>query len=220
MGKEKLGEHIEKILHKTSYVINESPKYHQILDDISDDDQLPTEVGGVSPVPTLESDVVESEEENIEEPEMDLPTEEPEMDMPDETIPTEEPSLTQEPEENVDVQQSIDKVQNEILKLNVETMKKVQSQVDILNNKVDELGGMVSHLDADVDEVKEPTDTEKLLGRKEDSHPFYMNLNDMWENNEFQARRDQYEEHGIKKLDDGSYIADFDSIKSQLDDEI
>ena len=118
--------------------------------------------------------------------------------------------------EVVDTQDSIDKVQNEIIKLNVNIMKQLQAQVEELNNKVDSLGNNVANLNTDVEEVKEPTDIEKLESRKINSHPYYMNLNDMWKGGNFQKRQDEYDEQGMRKLEDGTYIADFDTISAQI----
>lgn len=114
----------------------------------------------------------------------------------------------------------VDKKQTDILALQLDVMNK-------LNDKVKELDTMFSNLDMkykqlnqSVEEVKEPTNQEKLMSRKQDSHPFYYNLDDMWQDNWFQSRRDQYNEKGIVKLDNGTYIADFDNLPKLSDKEV
>jgi hypothetical protein len=48
----------------------------------------------------------------------------------------------------------------------------------------------------------------------------YYGLNDMWKGNWFQARRDDLGEKGMKQLDDGSYVADFDELPKLTTQEI
>lgn len=115
---------------------------------------------------------------------------------------------------------SIEEKQNEIIKLNISAMEKMQRVIDGLENTVTSLNSRIGELSSDVEEVREPKNVEKLMNRKEDSHPFYYNLNDMWAGNSFQARRDVDNIKGIKKLEDGSYIADFDDLPKHNTQEI
>jgi hypothetical protein len=183
--------HIEKILHKSKYVISESPKYIPIADDFDNDDVLPDSIN-VAPITKADSNVLEA----------------------DETEPVEDQEQTAEVEPTVIPEPEI-APQNSIIKANISIMKKMQDEIELLNNKINSLSTQVVELDTDVEEVKEPTDEEKLGSRKKDSHPFYMNLNDLWSGNEFHNRND-FNEMGMKKLDDGTYIADFDVIKNYI----
>jgi hypothetical protein len=141
------------------------------------------------------------------------------IDIPAEPTPEmgggmEEPALA--PEEP-----SVEEKQNEIIKMNISAMEKMQNVINSLESTVNSLNSKIGELSADVEEVREPKNVEKLMNRKEDSHPFYYNLNDMWQGNSFQARREVEEmEQGIKKLEDGSYIADFDDLPKHNSQEI
>ena len=86
-------------------------------------------------------------------------------------------------------------------------------------------------LTQDVEEVREPTNVEKLISKKQDSHPFHYNLADMWNGRDFQARMDYANngqgnnmgkevDNGIRQLEDGSYIADFDALPKHTDAQI
>lgn len=123
-------------------------------------------------------------------------------------------------EEPMPEEPSVEEKQNEIIKLNISAMQKMQTVIDNLENTVTSLNGRIGNLSADVEEVREPKNVEKLMNRKEDSHPFYYNLNDMWAGNSFQARREVDNIQGIKKLEDGSYIADFDDLPKHNTQEI
>lgn len=206
--------YIDKLLYKSNYIISESPKYNQILDDLTEDDLLPNDM--LTPISKNDSNVFEANgDENVDTPE--TPNDEPEMEIPNEEIPTSEPEVPIE-QPIVNDSNSVDEIQNDIIRLNISTMKKIHSEIENLNSKIEQLSTNVGMLSSDVEEVKEPTDSEKLLNRKNDSHPYYKGLSDMWGENNFNKRQDQYEESGMRKLDDGTYIADFDTIKNNMID--
>jgi len=115
---------------------------------------------------------------------------------------------------------NIDKKQTDLLALQLDVMNKLNDKVKELDLLFMNLDSKYKQLNKDVEEVKEPTTQEKLMSRKKDSHPFYYNLNDLWKDNWFEARRDQYNENGIVKLDNGTYIADFDNLPKLSDKEI
>jgi hypothetical protein len=122
---------------------------------------------------------------------------------------------------------SPDELQNDIIKQNIEVMRQLNDKVQNLESGINQLNMQNSQLMAknaemekEVEEVREPTNVEKLTSRKEDSHPYYYGLNDMWKGNWFQARRDELGERGMKQLDDGSYVADFDEMQQFTDQEI
>ena len=231
--KDSINEHIDRIKFVTNYSLNEAR--YSLVDGIDDDDNVPEEIWSepshASPVSPNNSNVMEDDE-----PQMDnegLPVEEPapeepapemgaaemgaeEMDaVADPMMGAEEPMPQPEPEPP-----SVNQIQNDILKTSVSAMQKMNNELRNLESSLSSLNTKIDGLNKEVEEVKEPTNVEKLTARKEDSHPFYMNLNDMWDGNSFQARRQVEDSHGMKKLDDGTYVADFDTLPKYTDQEI
>lgn len=219
-----MNEHILRIKYLNKYALNESPKY-SIVDGIEEDD-MPDFMQKVTPVSHNDSNVMEDEETEMpvdnlaagegvpqpEEPTDDENTLEPEMEVP--TTPTDIPT------EPVDEKPSPDEIQNDIIKSNIEVMKKLNQKITDLEDMAKSLTLQNAKMEREVEEVREPTNVEKLTKRKDDSHPYYYGLNDMWEGNWFQARRDKLGENGIKKLEDGSYVADFDDLPKLSSQEV
>ncbi|NJO61949.1 MAG: hypothetical protein HC836_28020 [Richelia sp. RM2_1_2] len=119
----------------------------------------------------------------------------------------------------VEPTKSREEVQNELLHIQVAAMQKLNDKLGELDNMFSLLNNKYEQLNKEVEEVREPSDAEKLKSRKVDSHPYYFNLNDMWQNNYFQSRQDQFGT-GMIKLDDGTYVADFDNLPKLSDKEI
>lgn len=192
---------IRKILYKSNYKINETPKYELVeLINGGEQDKSPIAPTNV---------VKEAGEEN---PETITPNDTPQPEEPQTTpeepiIAPQQPIVTPEP-----LQPSLDDVQNDIIRMNIETMKIIHARVAELNNEVDLLKNKSIESEAKIEAMKPKTPGEKLVDKKYNSHPFQYNLNDLWKGNHFQARRDEFEEQGIKRLEDGSYIADFDDL--------
>lgn len=225
-----LDEHLNRIKYVSAYVLNEA-KYN-LIQDMDEDDTVPEEVWSTQPVSGNDSNVHEDGDSTKKEPvagaeqapETDVPA------MPEDQIATgQEPAATT-PDLNsavppvepspVEPQKSADEIQNEIIKTSVAAMQKMHQEMDKLNMSVDAINAKIGELHKDVDAVKEPTNVEKLTARKQDSHPFYYNLNDMWKDNWFQARRMEDKSSGIVELEDGSYVADFDTLPKYNDREI
>ena len=243
MSKNQLNEHIKKIMSKTEYVL-ESPSYRAIIDDDFkkyDDPTVAMSGLATNPADTT-SDLVEADPIPGEEPQPEAdPMGDPAMgaapdavDSPMEADPMGDPMAgeagmdapTEEPT-GIEQEPSADDLQNEIIKQNIEVMKQLNQKVKDLESGIDKLSMQNDaltmknqDLEKDVEEVREPTNVEKLVSKKEDSHPYYYGLNDMWDGNWFQARRDELGERGMKKLEDGSYIADFDEINKMSDFEL
>lgn len=248
MPKDQVNEHIKKIMSKSNYVL-ESPSYKAIIDDdFNTYDEPNTYMGGPSPVDgnssLREEDPIPGEEEEqpvgdiemdalgmdgteVPAPEMggepEIPDEVPSPEMGDEAIPTEEPPM----EAPVEAQPNPDELQNDIIKKNIEVMKQLNQKIDSLEAGIDnlsmqnqELSFKSEEMAKDVEEVREPTNVEKLMSKKVDSHPYYYGLNDMWDGNWFQGRRDELGDRGMKQMDDGSYVADFDEMNQLNDIEI
>jgi hypothetical protein len=113
------------------------------------------------------------------------------------------------PPEPVD---QVNDIQNDIIKHNIEAMKSIHDQLEGLNNTVQGLNSKFDTLNSDVEEVREPTNTEKLMSKKNVSYPYYFNLNDFWNGNWFNEKRNGENEKGVRELPDGTYVADFDDL--------
>ena len=194
---------LDEKLKRMKYLSQINEAKYNIVDNLEEDDEVPNDVWSEEPTP----DTPEAEEPTASAPEVPA-TNSPEMPMQEPVKPQEE-------------------VQNDILRLNVSALEKMQGVIDnidasiaALNSKYEQITSKMEELNADVEEVREPTNVEKLMRRKEDSHPFYYNLNNMWKGASFQARLDQVGENGIIKQEDGTYIADFNDLLRNNDREI
>ena len=230
MAKDQLKEHIERIVKKTNYVL-ETPSYRAIMDDDYDSYDMPepNDDGPIPVGPSLrEEDPLPDEEVPAEEP-VPAPdaAAEPAGEQPMEQPPA-EPVVGQPADEPLsNPQPSPDELQNDIIKQNIDVMRQLNQKIDNLEMGIENLNiqnmqlhAKNSEMEKEVEEVREPTNVEKLMSRKEDSHPYYYNLNDMWKGNWFQARRDELGEGGIKQMNDGSYVADFDQLPQFSDHDI
>lgn len=231
---EEINEHIRKIIGKSKYTINEA-SFSLVTGEFEDDDSPLEAYAGPQPVMGQNDSTIFEDEE-----ELDNPNEVPEMDAPADEIGgdalpplggeeapeapmngTEEPPMEEPiPEPEIPEEPSVDELQNDIIKLNISAMQQMNSKVASLEKLVSSMDTKFAELNKEVEEVREPTNVEKLTSRKDDSHPFYYGLNDMWDNNHFQARRDETGEKGMRQLEDGSFIADFDDINKFTDYEV
>ncbi|MFW6377081.1 MAG: hypothetical protein ACOCZ5_00410 [bacterium] len=226
-------EHLRKIKYVTDYKVNESARYRKLVSDGEEFDEVPntnsyaTQSG--MPVPASPNFTNEQEDE---EPEPGLAPEIPDTeevgaedapDVPDFVEPGEEnqegdnkPEMGMDdnmggmPEK--DPQQEVDDIQNEIIRHNTEAMKSIHLELQNLNNMVNGLNSELNKLNYDVEEVREPTNVEKMINKKDVSYPYYFNLNDMWEDNWFSQQREESQEKGIRELPDGTFVADFDDL--------
>jgi hypothetical protein len=232
--KKSMNETVDRMKYLFKYALNEAS--YTLIDGIEEDDNIPEEIwsepSSVSPVSPHNSNVMEDEE-----PQMDnegLPVEDPAMgEFPEEEMGAEEEMAVEDPMGGEEMEMSMeepmpeepappsaDEIQNDILKSSISAMQKMNDELNSLESTLGMLNSKIDGLNAEVEEVKEPTNVEKLMSRKEDSHPFYYNLNDMWDGNSFQARRQVENSEGMKQTDDGSYVADFDSLPKYTDQEV
>ena len=109
-------------------------------------------------------------------------------------------------------EETVDMQQNDIIKSNLEMLKMINSKIETLENLSNNIENTMSALNAKVEEVKEPTDGEKLKMKKEVSYPFYLGISDLWQDNWFDEQREKNDESGIRELEDGTYVADFDNL--------
>jgi len=238
-------EYLRKFKHRYAYKISESPKYRPLVTDNEEFDEIPmltTEAGEQedaekqgqappapsndqpqnanapkAPVPAFDAEGGEVPPEGSPDPMAGEPID----GMPPED-PMADPMATPEPPEN-----EVDELQNEIIKHNIEAMKGIQAELAGMSGVIQGLNSKMDVLSADVEEVREPTDSEKLMNKTDVSYPYYFNLNDFWKDNWFDQKRAQESEQGagteveqgIKELPDGTYIADFDDLpqKSKID---
>jgi len=193
-----MDKHIEKILFKSSYKINEDVKYNKIDSSyFEQDDDF--------------SNLIDEDEEGGEDNEELVDDEIQQEKSPEQTeeLPEEEPISLEDEQPEESSEKSVDLIQNEIIKSTISTMNMIHGKLKDLENNVNSLNDKYEKLQADVDDVKEPTNQEKLESRTQDSYPFYKNLNDVWKT----ERSDGItSDGGVLKLKDGTYVALYDNL--------
>lgn len=213
-------EELKKFKYRVEYKVNESPRYRPLvgmdevfdevpkIEEAGDQEEAPKEAGGEVP-PAPSNDVPQEAEPPV--PDFDNSPEQPE----DTEIPADVPIDGQSPMEMSSPEQQVDDIQNEIIKHNIEAMKSIHDQLTALNNMTQLLSSKLDNLDNEVEEVREPSNTEKLMSKKDVSYPYYFGLNDMWSDNWFDKQRESDSSKGIRELPDGTFIADFDDLPKQ-----
>lgn len=232
--------HINEMLHRIKYVVNETPRYKAVMGEDEIYDHPPTELYNTDsgmPVPTSpaftnEVDEVPAPESGPKDPTATDPsTEAPILDDPNAAKPpqggTGEPQPPSDPNApptdmptppnpemgmGEPIAPKVDDIQNDIIKHNIAAMQAIHDQLISLNATVDGLNQKMVLLNADVEEVREPTNTEKLMNKTQVSYPYYFNLNDVWGDNWFNQRRAEEGDRGMRQLEDGTYVADFDDL--------
>jgi len=219
-----LDEQLRNFKFRVDYRISESPKYRALVQDGEEFDNVPmtneageqedAEIpgGGMTP-PEATADDTNAAAEPI-----------PAATPPEAGAPEGEPAPEaganpMDADMNAPVAPEVDDIQNEIIKHNIEAMKSIHDKLENLDNTMRDLNGKLSVLTADVEEVREPTNAEKLMNKTNVSYPYYFNLNDFWKGNWFDEKREGQKEQGINELPDGTYVADFDDLpqKSKID---
>jgi hypothetical protein len=225
-----LEEHLRKIKHRFDYQINESPRYQPLIGDSEEFDQVPVltnEAGEQedAPKPEGQTPPAPSNDQPIgmDTPEAPTPAFDQSGEMPPPGTGAEDTNIppvsmggeTPPPGTGTEVND----IQNDIIKHNIEAMKSIHTELESLNNTVNGLNDKMSKLNAEVEEVREPTNSEKLMSKTNVSYPYYFNLNDFWSGNWFNEKREEQKEKGINELPDGTFIADFDDLpqKSKSD---
>ncbi len=104
----------------------------------------------------------------------------------------------------------MDSPEKKVMELQLDALRSMSSKIEDLGSALDSLNQRMEVYSQDVEEVREPSDMEKFENRKIDSSPYYYNLNDLWDGNNFKARMDQFSK-GYVKTEDG-YVADFDDL--------
>jgi hypothetical protein len=236
--------HLNEMIFRMKYKLSESAKYHPIIDETDEFDDLPIELYNTDdgqPMPSSSSFTNEADNEvappigsktptntdpSTEEPMLnDLPAEVPPeggesavgapISDPMNAPPTDMPDPIGTP--IAPATPPVDDIQNSIIKHNLAAMEAIASQLSNLNGYVQSLDNKMKILSSDVEEVREPTNVEKLMNKTQVSYPYYFNLNDMWGKNWFNEKRESGSENerGIRELPDGTFVADFDDLPKQ-----
>lgn len=233
-----LSEEIRKIRYRTNYKINETARYSPLVGTNEEFDEVPkltNEAGEQEDAPKPEGQVPPAPSNDL--PQTDVgapaPAGDTQAGTPAETpIPAfdqeggEQPPVPESGDESIDSigspvksDNQVNDIQNEIIKHNIEAMKSIHDQIESLSTTVQNLDTKFQALSSDVEEVREPTDSQKLMNKTNVSYPYYFNLNDFWQGNWFNQQREKESENGIKEMPDGSFVADFDDLpqKSKTD---
>lgn len=229
-----LNEHINKLLYKSNYIVSESPIYKAVLDN-ENFDPMPDmkeaapavgdekEPDAVAPTPPTPDPAATTAPAGSLTPAPPAPTPEPTpapaapapasaapmpspqgMDVSPAPAAPVEPPMPPAPDK--------DELEKKVMELQLDAMKKMSAKIQELEAMVGGLNSQLADFSDEVEKVKDPSDVEKFDERKLDSHPYYYNLNDLWNNNTFQARMDDMNTKGIVKTKDGGYQADFDAM--------
>lgn len=212
-----LSEEIRKIKFRVDYKINETPKYRPLIDTNEEFDEIPQltgEAGKQEDAPAPAGTPAKTPVPAFDKTGGEAPAPEG-GEMPTDLIdsPKAADQMGAAPETGVN------DIQNEIIKHNIEAMKSIHDQLEGLNSMVQEINTKIEELNVNVEEVREPTNTEKLMNKTSVSYPYYFNLNDFWQGNWFNQKREKELDKGIKELPDGTFVADFDDLphKSNID---
>ena len=223
-----LKKQIDRINYISGYVVNETPSYRPVIDDSSFDSipegwnmkeaDAPAPAPSAAPMPSPEPMPSSPSGSTAPAPTAPMPSPEAPSSAPSpapsSSIAPELPPANVAPDAMGGQQpmgQSSEDLQKEVMRFQLDAMKKMSQKIDQLEHIIDSLNAQQAELHGEVQKVKEPTDVEKFENRKQDSSPYYFNLNDMWNGNTFQARMDNFNSQGIIKTKDG-YVADFDQL--------
>jgi hypothetical protein len=217
-------EGLRKFNYRVGYKINETVKYHSLVNDGEEFDDVPltNEAGDQEDAPIPGGGNTPPAPSNDQPVGMDAPV--PAFDKTggeEQLNPNVPPAANPMGDMNapVEPQPEVDDIQNDIIKHNIEAMKAIHDKLESLNNMTVQLNAKLDTLSADVEEVREPTNSEKLMSKTNVSYPYYFNLNDFWKGNWFNEKRENQMQKGINELPDGSFVADFDDLpqKSKID---
>jgi len=235
-------EQLRKFKHRIDYKINESAKYHPLISSNEEFDEVPVltneageqedaeKLGGGAKPPAPSNDQPIDAEAPVPAFDAGGDTGDPNADPMGGEAPVDpnaDPMGGEAPVDpmanpmgaQVEPEGQVNDIQNEIIKHNIEAMKSIHDQLESLSAEVKALNTKSDALSADVQEVREPTNSEKLMSKKNVSYPYYFNLNDFWSGNWFNEKREKEMEKGVKELPDGTFVADFDDLpqRSKID---
>ena len=234
-------EQLRKFKHRVEYKLNESAKYHSLISSNEEFDEVPMTnevgdqedapkpegkeppapsndqpIGAETPVPAFDAGADGAAPEGAP---ADPMGGDPLIGSPQAADPMGGDPMANPMGAPAQPENQVNDIQNEIIKHNIEAMKSIHDQLEGLNSTVQGLNSKMEVLSADVQEVREPTNSEKLMNKTNVSYPYYFNLNDFWQGNWFNEKREKELDRGVKELPDGTFVADFDDLpqKSKMD---
>jgi DNA repair ATPase RecN len=150
--------------------------------------------------PSTDISVRVNEDENEQKP-APAPQTKPVEPQPQAQAPA--PEAVQEPKE--DNTELISFLKNEMQKLEniVNSINNISSKVEDLGNRMNNINSSFGELSKAVDEIREPSDIEKLEMRSFDSYPYNKTLTDVWKDKEKSKEEQELQRQGIRKTDDG-----------------
>lgn len=150
--------------------------------------------------------VNEDDNEPKEEQPAQTPAPQPEPEQPAQPQqPVQTPPPAPQPEKQDDNTELISFLKNEMEKLEtvVSSIEGISSKVEDLGNRMNAISNNFSDLSKAVDEIREPSDKEKLEMRSFDSYPYNKSLTDVWEDKEKSKEERELAMQGIRKTNDG-----------------
>lgn len=122
---------------------------------------------------------------------------------------------------DVESDKDVLKKHNEILSNVLNKLKEVDnviSEIDEFINNIErdrkdvtaEVGLRIEKLENVVEELKDPSNYEKLSGKSEYSDPYNNNMSNVWNSDKYSFK------NNIVKMDDGTYVGIFDNIDSLI----
>lgn len=118
--------------------------------------------------------------------------------------------------------QSKDEITKDVLDLQLSAMKNMAEKLDTLELGMQGIATKMDIMSKDVEEVREPSDVEKLRSRAMDSYPYNLKMDDLWKPDGFKNQTEIGNintPEGMKKTEDG-YIADYDMLNKKSDKEL
>lgn len=150
-----------------------------------------------APQPELQPELNTQQAEPVNQPEAQVIPQEQPVQEPQPTEPTPQP----EPQED----QMLSFLKSEMSKLDniVSSLESISNNVDMVSQRLDNLNNHINDLSKIVDEIKEPSDIEKLEMRAFDSYPYNKTLNKVWDDKMKSKEEQDMERMGIEKTNDG-----------------
>jgi len=151
--------------------------------------------------------VNEDENEQAEQPQ----TPQPEPVQQPKPVETPAPSIPVQPQPEKDNNTeliSFLKIEMEKLENVVNSINKIGSDVEKLGQRMDTVSSNFNELSKAIDEIREPSDIEKLEMRSFDSYPYNKSLTNVWEDKEKSKEEQELYKQGIRKTD-GGYEMDY-----------
>jgi hypothetical protein len=131
------------------------------------------------------------------------PKPQPQVQQP--VVQPQQPVAPQPEEKKEDNTELISFLKNEMSRLEnvVSSINDISSKVENLGQRMDNINTNFSDLSKAIDEIREPSDIEKLEMRSFDSYPYNKTLVDVWQDKEKSKEEQELHRQGIRKTDDG-----------------